>query len=91
MRPGHVSIRELKSKLSHYLRLSRAGESVVITDRGVPVARIVPVGPELNERLAAMQQAGQMQWSGRRLRRAKPLASVRGGRTVADLVVKGRD
>ena len=39
-----VSIRELKSRLSHYLRLARKGESVVITDRGVPIGRIVPMG-----------------------------------------------
>ena len=36
-----VGIRELKSKLSHYLRKVRAGEVVSVTDRGEVVARIV--------------------------------------------------
>ena len=49
-----VSIRELKSRLSHYLRLTRKGETVVITDRGLPIGRIVPIGQNLNQRLAAM-------------------------------------
>ncbi len=51
-----VSIRELKSRLSHYLRLIRKGESVVITDHGVPIGRIVPMGRDLGGRLAAMRE-----------------------------------
>ena len=35
-----VNIRELKSRLSHYLRLTKAGESVVITERGTPFAAL---------------------------------------------------
>lgn len=37
-----VGVRELKAKLSEYLRRAGEGESVVVTDRGRPVARIVP-------------------------------------------------
>ena len=87
---AHVSVRELKSRLSHYLRLTKAGESVVITDRGVPIGRIVPVGTSLDERLEAMQQAGQAMWSGRKLGLRKPVARLRGKRTVADLLVADR-
>jgi prevent-host-death family protein len=36
-----VGVRELKAKLSEYLRRAGDGESVVVTDRGRPVARIV--------------------------------------------------
>jgi prevent-host-death family protein len=85
-----VSIRELKSRLSHYLRLARKGESVVITDHGVPVGRIVPVGRDLGGRLAAMQEAGLAHWSGHRLRRRKPIAKLLGARTVAQLLVEDR-
>jgi prevent-host-death family protein len=45
-----VGIRELKSRLGHYLRLTRKGVSVVITDRGVPIGRIVPMGQDLAHR-----------------------------------------
>jgi prevent-host-death family protein len=38
-----VGVRELKAKLSEYLGRVAAGEDVVVTDRGRPVARLVPV------------------------------------------------
>ena len=85
-----VSVRELKSRLSHYLRLTRKGESVVITDRGVPIGRIVPIGQDLGERLAAMREAGLVQWSGQKLRRRKPVAKLRWRKTVAQLLVEDR-
>jgi prevent-host-death family protein len=91
MGQARASIRELKSRLSHYLRLTKAGESVVITERGIPIGRIVPVGKRLDERLAAMQGAGQVQWSGRKLAPMKPAARVRGKRTVAELLVEDRE
>jgi antitoxin (DNA-binding transcriptional repressor) of toxin-antitoxin stability system len=39
-----VGIRELKNKLSHYVRLVAAGESVLVTDRGTVVAELRPPG-----------------------------------------------
>ena len=86
-----VGIRELKSRLSHYLRLTRKGESVVITDRGVPIGRIVPMGQDLDQRLAAMREPGQAQWSGRKLGHRKSVAKLRGRGSVAQLIVEGRE
>ena len=37
-----VGTRELKNRLSYYLKLVRAGASLVVTDRGTPVAEIGP-------------------------------------------------
>ena len=37
-----VGLKILKNKLSEYVRLAAAGETVVITDRGRPVAELVP-------------------------------------------------
>jgi len=86
-----VSIRELKSRLSHYLRLTRKGESVVITDRGLPIGRIVPIGQDLDQRLAAMRETGLAQWSGHKLRPRKPVAKLIGRKTVAQLLVEDRE
>lgn len=36
----HVAISQLKAKLSEYLKAVRAGEEVVVTNRGVPVAKL---------------------------------------------------
>lgn len=41
---AEVGIRELRNHLSAFLDRVRAGEEVVVTDRGTPVARLLPVG-----------------------------------------------
>lgn len=38
-----TSVVQLKARLSEYLRIVKAGHEVVITERGVPVARVVPL------------------------------------------------
>ena len=38
-----ASVVEIKSRLSEYLRLVKAGHEIVITERGLPVARVVPL------------------------------------------------
>ena len=40
----NVGIRELKAHLSQYVRRAAAGENVLVTDRGKPVARLVSLG-----------------------------------------------
>jgi prevent-host-death family protein len=44
-----VNIAELKSKLSAYLQRVRAGEEIVIRDRRLPVARLVPFAAAGND------------------------------------------
>ena len=39
-----VGVRDLKNRLSEYLRRVRSGESVLITDRGEVVAELLPPG-----------------------------------------------
>jgi prevent-host-death family protein len=48
-----VGTYQAKTMLSRLLERVRAGETVVITSRGRPVARLVPAEPEGGERLAA--------------------------------------
>jgi prevent-host-death family protein len=36
-----IGVRELKAKLSEYLSYVSAGESIIVTDRGRPIARLV--------------------------------------------------
>jgi prevent-host-death family protein len=40
-----VGVRELKSHLSQYLAKVRDGETIIVTDRGEPIAQIVPTPP----------------------------------------------
>ena len=41
-----VQIGELKNKLSGYLREVRKGEEIIIRDRDLPVAKIIPYVPD---------------------------------------------
>lgn len=40
---SEVGIRELKNGLSRYIDLVRDGEEITVTDRGRPVARLLPL------------------------------------------------
>jgi prevent-host-death family protein len=58
-----AGVAELKARLSEYLTRVRAGEEVLVTDRGRPVARLVPAGSgdrdsEEAGRLAELERAG---------------------------------
>lgn len=41
-----VAVTDLRSNLRDWLARARAGEDVVVTDRGVPVARLVGIDAE---------------------------------------------
>ncbi len=86
-----VSIRELKARLSQYLHRVRAGETVVITMRGQPVGRIMPVRPSLEARTQELARAGLVAWSGRKLVPRIPVATMAGTTTVADLLLEDRE
>jgi prevent-host-death family protein len=88
-----VGVRELKAHLSAYLRRVKAGVTVVITDRGTPVGRIVPEPVSLEAKLEGLAATGVIAWSGERLAPVAPVAPparVRGSRSVADLLLEDR-
>jgi len=78
MKQTRVNIRELKSRLSHYLRLAKAGESVEIMERGTPIGRIIPTAFPIQDRIEAMAQSGLLLWNKRKLKRRLPVASDQG-------------
>jgi prevent-host-death family protein len=39
-----VGVRELKNRLSEYIRRAKSGEGVLVTDRGQVVAELTPPG-----------------------------------------------
>lgn len=61
-----VGSRELKNRLGRYLAQVERGETIVVTDRGRPVARLAPVSPEgpdqktLEEVLKELAAAGHI-------------------------------
>lgn len=51
-----VSVAELKAKLSSFLARVRMGEDVVVTDRGKPVARLIPFEAQPHEQAELLQR-----------------------------------
>ncbi|HTM33303.1 MAG TPA: type II toxin-antitoxin system prevent-host-death family antitoxin [Vicinamibacterales bacterium] len=43
---GTANVAQIKARLSEYLRQVKDGSEVVITERGIPVARLVPLAPD---------------------------------------------
>jgi prevent-host-death family protein len=87
-----VGIRELKSRLSHYIRHVKSGQTVTITERGKPVGQIIPIVQEqsLEDKLKAMADAGLLEWNGQKLEPTPRVARTQGDRTVADLLLEDR-
>ncbi len=50
-----ASIASLKARLSQYLDAVKAGEEIIVTDRSMPVAWIVPVS-------ASVRQEAHLKW-----------------------------
>ena len=86
-----VGIRDLKARLSEYVRDVKDGGTIVVTEHGRAVARIVPEPVSLHDRMLALAKAGDIVWNGEPFKPAGPVARVRGPRTLADLIVDERD
>ncbi len=85
-----IGIRELKARLSQYLKRVGQGERIIITDRGHPVAVISPAGAsDVEERVAALIREGAIQWDGGRPRGSRRPADLRGP-AVAEAVIEDR-
>ena len=94
-----VSVRELKGKLSRYLKMAAAGEEVTVTSRGRPVARLLgslPQGPgrqpsasEIRRRIAAIP--GIILGEPGKIKGAKhPIRIRKGEKTLAEIVLEDR-
>jgi len=95
----NVPVRELKSKLSRYLKRAAAGQEVTVTSRGRPIARLVRAAPqymekepgpaEIQRRLAAMPgiilgEPGKIKGS------KHPIRIRKGEKTLAEIVLEDR-
>jgi prevent-host-death family protein len=86
-----VGIRDLKARLSEYLRQVNQGQTVIITDHGRPIGRLSPVDQPLDERLKALQDAGLVVWNGQKLKPVTPAAVNRDEQQVSEILVEMRE
>jgi len=88
--PG-VNIRDLKAHLSKYLRKVKEGHTILITERGKPIGRIIPEREQIEERLARIVGAGLAKWSGKKLQPRNPTLTNQSEILISDLVSEQRE
>ena len=94
---SNVGVRELKNQTSALLRRSRGGETITVTDRGLPVALLVPIASAANtravrdgaERLASLVAAGRVSWAGGKPR-GLPTGPRLKGPSVSEATIEDR-
>jgi antitoxin (DNA-binding transcriptional repressor) of toxin-antitoxin stability system len=90
-----VNVSELKSRLSHYLRLVRRGQVLLVKDRDRVVARLEAAGPQVGgpeaARLARLEEAGVLRRARRPLDPALLERRVRASARVVEAVLAERE
>jgi len=85
-----VGTRELKSKLSEYLRRVKNGQTIIVTEHGKVIAQLGPASQSVEERIWAMVDAGLADWNGKKPKPHKPKIINKSGRLISDMVVEDR-
>lgn len=83
-----VGVRDLKNNLSRYLDRAQAGEDVIVTERGRPIARLSAIDHP-NDRLATLIASGAVRAPVTRARR-RPSRRIAPTASVSELVVDQR-
>ncbi len=86
-----VGVRALKDHLSEYLRRAGAGERILVTDRGEPIAALTPVEETDEVRWGRdLVREGLANWSGGKPRGCADAPIFRGRKTTSEMVVEDR-
>ena len=89
-----VGSREFKNRLGQYLAPVREGQSLLITDRGRPVAKLIPAEPEeapvdpLRARLLELEAQGFIRLPKRPMRGFKAVPSR--GKLASEMIIEDR-
>lgn len=86
-----VNVAQLKNQLSKYLRFAKSGEEVVIRDRNLPIAKLVPfTADDASEEELNLVAEGKMRLPKTKLDLDQlfkmPTARVKGNRAVEALL-----
>ena len=90
-----VGSRELKNRLGSYLGLVGKGETIIVTDRGKPVARLLPPSARqgeavrLEEILQQLEAEGHLRRGSGRYATFKPVRKK--GKPASKMILEDRD
>jgi len=85
-----IGIRELKNKLSEYLRLVKRGETLTVTEHGKAIAYLSSAKNAVeNEGLLDFLRKGKARWNGGKPEGSKRRVRV-SGKPVSQIVIEDR-
>ncbi len=88
---AQVGIRELRNRLSLYLKQVQEGKRIEITNRGEVIAIVIPAkeGKKIDKELLALVEEGLVSWAGGKPQGA--LQPVKGrGRPLSQIILEDR-
>ncbi len=90
-----VGSRKLKNRLGAYLARVKRGETILITDRGEPVAQLGPCqtsrasGPTVDDILRQMEAEGHLRLATRPFPKRKPIPCK--GKPASQMIIEDRE
>lgn len=86
-----VGVRDLKTRLSEYLRLVKNGHTVLVTEHGKAIGRIVPIEATLDQRVSVLRQAGLIFWNGQKLWGSQTVGENTSRKQISEILVEMRE
>lgn len=89
-----VGSREFKNRMGRYMKGVRQGQGLLLTERGKPVAKVVPPDPEpapepsLMDVLKRLESEGKIRLAKRPLSRFRPIPSR--GKSASEMILEDR-
>lgn len=85
-----VGVRELKNKLSKYLKYVKNGKSLIITERNKSIALLEPIRNDLLKDAYLMVSEGSAAWNGEKPYGSSNPLKMKEGEMVSDKISEDR-
>jgi prevent-host-death family protein len=89
-----VGSREFKNRMGRYMKVIRSGKSLLVTDRGKPLAKVSPpdekqdAEPTMLDVLKKLDAEGKIRLATGRFRKFRPVPSR--GKSASEMIVEDR-
>ncbi|MCD5407572.1 MAG: type II toxin-antitoxin system prevent-host-death family antitoxin [Desulfotomaculum sp.] len=85
-----VGIREMRNHFSGYLIKVKKGETLIITERNIPIAKLMPLQKQVPAEISNLVSAGLVSWKGGKPKGLAVLPEGHGTKTMAEIVMEDR-